>query len=113
MANSFLFSILRLKVAQVALYLATLIDVGDTLDIDGKKTMAITFQQQLLMHSHLVFWLNSYHATQETLQEHCFSNSNEQNCICICGRSKFYQNTDTPLLRAVLEEDIQHQEERC
>ena len=30
-------------------------------NMDGKKIMVIIFQQQLLMHSHPVFWLNSYH----------------------------------------------------
>ena len=79
-------------------------------NIDVKKTMVIIFQQQLLMHSNPVFWLNSYHVIA----------SNTANNIVsviqigkICGCDEFWQSAHLALLRTVLEENLQLQEEPC
>ena len=71
--------------------------------MDRKKTIAIIFQQQLLMHSQLFFWLNSCQVTaRNTAKKSCVCHSNGQNCTDMCGCGEFCQNTDPPLSRKYL-----------
>ena len=81
----------------------------------GKKTMAIIFQQQLLMHSHFVFWLNSYHVTARNTAKKVAPaiQIGKIAPTCVEAASSAKEKTMHYPPRTVLEEDLQLQEELC
>ena len=91
-----------------------LIDVPDPKMV-GKKTMAILFQQQLLMHSHFVFWLNSYHVTARNTAKNVAPaiQIGKIAPTCVDAASSVKAKTMHYPPRTVLEEDLQLQEELC